>query len=287
MPTRVISARPRVNRPAFPLSPNPSASAAPAAMATMFLRAPHNSTPRMSLFMYSLNSRRPRRATIRTARAGSSAAMTADAGRPRAISKARLGPDRAAIRDLEIPAASAMTSLMRNRLPDSRPFTTETMSAPGGRTGATSSTVVRRCFDGTAKIDEIDRVGQNGRVRRGRDPDRQIDPGQPSLVAMRRRDRLGDARAVAEQADGFHRGDDRRQRRAPRAGPDDRDPRAGHQAFLRVRPADPPRRGPLPAATGALRRLLRRGSLTLARSRNTSRIGVPSNPNVSRNRFSR
>ena len=44
-PRRVISARPRVMRPALPLSPKPSCSAAPAAMATMFLSAPHSSTP--------------------------------------------------------------------------------------------------------------------------------------------------------------------------------------------------------------------------------------------------
>jgi len=49
MPTRVISASSRVISPALPLSPNPSVSAAPAAIATMFLSAPHSSTPRMSL----------------------------------------------------------------------------------------------------------------------------------------------------------------------------------------------------------------------------------------------
>ena len=44
-PSRIISARPRVIRPALPLSPNPRPSAAPAAMATMFFSAPHSSTP--------------------------------------------------------------------------------------------------------------------------------------------------------------------------------------------------------------------------------------------------
>ena len=47
-PRRVISARPRVMMPALPLSPKPSRSAAPAAMATMFLSAPHSSTPMTS-----------------------------------------------------------------------------------------------------------------------------------------------------------------------------------------------------------------------------------------------
>ena len=40
IPSRVISARPRVISPALPLSPKPSPSAAPAAIATMFLSAP-------------------------------------------------------------------------------------------------------------------------------------------------------------------------------------------------------------------------------------------------------
>ncbi len=48
IPSRIISASPRVSSPALPLSPKPSPSAAPAAMATTFLSAPASSTPRMS-----------------------------------------------------------------------------------------------------------------------------------------------------------------------------------------------------------------------------------------------
>jgi hypothetical protein len=48
IPSRVISASPRVISPALPLSPNPRPSAAPAAMAMMFLSAPHSSTPSTS-----------------------------------------------------------------------------------------------------------------------------------------------------------------------------------------------------------------------------------------------
>ena len=80
------------------------------------------------------------------------AATTADAGNPRAISAARFGPERAAIRSGAIAAASAMTSLMRNRLPRSRPLTTDTTSAVGPRNGATFTTVPRRCAEGVAKI---------------------------------------------------------------------------------------------------------------------------------------
>ena len=133
IPTRVISARPRVMSPALPLSPKPSSSAAPAAIARTFLSAPHSSTPTRSLLTYSRNRRRPRRAWTRAASASSSAATTADAGSPRAISRARFGPDSAAIRRGSTPPASAMTSLIRRSVPSSRPLTTETRSAAGGR----------------------------------------------------------------------------------------------------------------------------------------------------------
>ena len=71
IPSRVISARPRVSSPALPLSPKPSSSAAPAAIATTFLSAPHSSTPRMSSLTYRRNRRRASRATIRWASARS------------------------------------------------------------------------------------------------------------------------------------------------------------------------------------------------------------------------
>ena len=69
----------------------------------------------MSWFTYSRNRRRARRATTRSASSRSAAATTADAGRLRATSAARFGPDRAAIRPGSIPAPSAMTSLIREQ----------------------------------------------------------------------------------------------------------------------------------------------------------------------------
>ena len=59
------------------------------------------------------------------------AATTADAGRLRATSAARFGPDSAAIRASGTPAASAMTSLMRSSVPRSSPLTTDNRSAAG------------------------------------------------------------------------------------------------------------------------------------------------------------
>ena len=58
-PSRIISASPRVISPALPLSPHPRSSTAPAAIATMFLSAPHNSTPTMSSLTYTRNARLP------------------------------------------------------------------------------------------------------------------------------------------------------------------------------------------------------------------------------------
>ena len=82
-------------------------------------------------------------------------------------------------------------------------------------------------------------------------------------------------------------GDESGQCRSPGARADHGDARHGHQLGLRARPDAAWRRGPLAEPTGALRSFLRRGSLTDVRSRNTSRMGVPSKPNCSRSRFSR
>ncbi len=136
----------------MPLSPNPSPSAAPAAIATTFLSAPHSSTPRMSSLTYRRNRRRAIRATTRSASSKSAAATTAEAGRLRATSAARLGPDSAATRATGTPAASATTSLIRSSVTRSSPLTTDNKSASGASCRARPSTVARRCADGAAKM---------------------------------------------------------------------------------------------------------------------------------------
>ena len=139
--------------------------------------------------------------------------------------------------------------------------------------------------------DEIGRAAQGGRVGGGDDRRWQVDARQTRFVPPGLGDPCRRLRGVAQQGDRLDPGEQARQRRSPCPGPDDRDPRIGHQRGLRACPADAglrPAAFPLAAdAPPPLRGFLRRGSLTDERSRKTSRIGVPSNPNASRSRFSR
>ena len=98
-PSRVISARPRVISPALPLSPKPEAVGR--------ARGDRDDVLQRAAQLDADDVRRSRRAgtrgvptarLIRRASSWSSAPTTADAGSPRAISAARFGPDRAAIR---------------------------------------------------------------------------------------------------------------------------------------------------------------------------------------------
>ena len=306
IPTRVISARPRVISPALPLSPKPSPSAAPAAIATMFLRAPHSSTPRTSGFVYSRNSRRDSRATIRSPSAASSDAITADAGRPFAISWARLGPDSAAIRlgSMGLPAArlaSAMTSVIRSSVPFSRPLTTDSTSADVGMCSADA-------LDGRAEVrgrhgedDQVGRALERARVAGRPDALWQLDAREAALVAPRRSDCRGGFLGVAQEHHRLAARDEDREGRSPGAAPDDGDPRRlpSRVSAPRGRHALPPPafgRAPVAFAGPGGRRATRsavrfpprrRGSRTVARSRNTRRIGVPRKPSSSRSRFSR
>ncbi len=290
MPSRVISARPRVISPALPLSPNPSPSAAPAAMATTFLSAPHNSTPRMSLVHVE-----PELAPAEPGDDpfGERQVRRGDDGRRRQAARdlgRQVGPGQGGdARPARTPPASAMTSLIRSSVPGSRPLTTDRTSAAGSRCGAT-----RR--DGRAK------VGRRRRRRRRGRPQPRMAVG--SAVATRRRrqvdaraaarsfrrdprDPCGRRRRMAQQGHRLALGDDRWRGSSPTPRLRRRRPAARTSARLARSPGRPARRGPLPDPTGALRSFLRRGNLTELRSRNTSRIGVPSNPNVSRRRFSR
>ena len=165
---------------------------------------------------------------MRCASSRSSAATTADAGRLRAISAARFGPDSAATRAGAMPPASAMTSLIRSSVPRSRPLTTDSTSAPAARCGAHRADdrpQVRRRRGEDHEVGgrgEVGRVGRRDERSRGRST-----PGQPALVAAASRrsrrptsPRSGRAGAPARAA--------RRSRRAscPTPRPDDRDARA-------------------------------------------------------------
>ena len=83
----------------------------------------------------------------------SSAHATTDAaGSRRAISLARLGPLITAIRSGPAPVTSAMTSLIRLRVPSSTPFISETITASGAMCGAHSSRLPRSVCDGVARM---------------------------------------------------------------------------------------------------------------------------------------
>ena len=181
-PTRIISARPRVMSPALPLSPNPRPSAAPAAIATMFLSAPHSSTPRMSRPTYSRNSRRPSRSAIRAASAGSSAATTAEAGRPRAISPGEVGPGqrgdpgRRDARGLGDDLAHPQQRPGLEALHD-RQHVRRRRHERGHARGHRPQVPRRR-----REHDQVHGVGEGRGIGRGDQLVRQVDPGQPPLV---------------------------------------------------------------------------------------------------------
>ena len=81
----------------------------------------------------------------------SSAHATTDAAGSRcAISWDRLGPLTTAIRSGPAPVTSAITSLIRLRVPSSTPFISETITAEDGMYGAHCSRLARNVCDGTA-----------------------------------------------------------------------------------------------------------------------------------------
>ena len=227
------------------------------------------------------------RATTRSASSRSAAATTADAGRLRATSAARLGPDRAATRPTGTPAASATTSLIRRRLPRSRPFTTDSRSAAGSRNGATAPTVVRRCADGAANSTRSVASRSAAGSAVATTPVGRSMPG--SRASLRPVSRI--RAAVSGEWHSSVTGSIRATTRAsvvPHA-PAPTTATRGPSISSCVPPAWLNLRGAAPFAdlAGALRSFLRRGSLTDERSRKMSRTGVPSNPNFSRSWFSR
>ena len=101
MPSRVISARPRVIRPALPLSPKPSAVGRAGGDGDDVLERAAQLDAEDVLVDVQPEPTAAEARDDRARRASrSAAATTADAGRLRAISAARFGPDRAAIRPI-------------------------------------------------------------------------------------------------------------------------------------------------------------------------------------------
>ncbi len=78
--------------------------------------------------------------------------MTLLAGRPRAISRARLGPDMAAIRPAAAGISDASTSVMRSKVSCSMPLATDSSTASPCIAGATRAAVDRIAAAGTAKM---------------------------------------------------------------------------------------------------------------------------------------
>ena len=203
--------------------------------------------------------------------------------------------------------ASAMTSLIRRSVPRSRPLTTDRRSALAGTKGATAATVARRCADGTAKTTRSVAAARAAGSAVARIAGRQVDAGEarsfrPLCADPRRR-----LRGVAQQRHRLPRATIAGQRRAPGAGPDDRDARGlqvHRRIHARVRRRIPPGsvagstpgpgsgapagRSPAPPISPAwcATSVPSGASPGPARGRRAG-SGVPSKPNASRSRFSR
>ncbi len=85
------------------------------------------------------------------ATSSSSQATTDAAGSRRAISGERFGPLSTAIRSGPAPVTSAITSLIRLRLPSSTPFIRDSSTASGSMYGAHSVRLPRNVCDGVAR----------------------------------------------------------------------------------------------------------------------------------------
>ena len=231
MPRRIISASPRVRSPALPLSPKPSPSAAPAAMATTFLSAPASSTPRMSWLTYSRKRRRDRRADHAPGERRVGRGDDGRRGQPARDLGGQVragqggdapGRDRGSLGDdLAHPKErAALEALDHGRR--CRP-----MAAGAERRPAM---VVRRWVDGVAKMTRsvASATARGSAVARtvvGRST-----PGSRASFRPVAAIRAARLRGVAQERDRLVPGDEPGQRGAPRAGPDDRDARPAPSA---------------------------------------------------------
>jgi hypothetical protein len=151
VPSRAISARPRVISDALELSPNPIPSAIPAEMAMTFFIAPHSSHPTTSGFVYTRKNGAMNRDWRLSAVASSTHATTEADGIRRTTSRARLGPDTTAIRLGSRSASSAITSVIRRRVSCSMPFVSETSGVRSSSSGTTRRNTSRNAWEGTAR----------------------------------------------------------------------------------------------------------------------------------------
>ena len=298
IPSRVISARPRVISPALPLSPKPSPSAAPAAIATMFFSAPHSSTPSRSLVHVEpeLAAAEPRRRSGRRARVlgGDDRRRGQAAG-----DLERRGSGRTARR----PAARTMPPGVGDHLahPQQRPGleALDHRQDVRGRARSTRRDPLDRSTgdgaDGHGEDRRGRRVGEGGRIRGDGDRRRQLDRrAGAARVLAGGVDPRGGLRVVGEQDDRLRPGDQDGEGRAPGAGPTTATrgrgahrPSASTASSRRVAPWPFARGRPSPARASARAARAAAAAATDSRSRKTSRIGVPSKPNASRSRFSR
>ncbi len=168
-----ISARPRVMSAARALSPKPSPSLAPAAIASTFLTAPPTSTPGRSLLGYARSaSPRSNAATSRVS-AASVVATTSAVGSPRATSSAKSDP-KSRRPDAATPARSRDAAApMARRFPawrriPSRPIraarqcAARAMRRPAPSNSATGVAPISRSASTAAKSDVIVSVSGNG-----------------------------------------------------------------------------------------------------------------------------
>ena len=124
--------------------------AIPHTNAMTFLVAPPISHPTTSVLVYGRKYGVENASWRRAARSSSEHAITVAAGCPSAISRARFGPDSAAMRDSGRPTTSATTSLMRMRVPVSMPLANEMTPASGSKDRTQVSRLPRRLCEGTA-----------------------------------------------------------------------------------------------------------------------------------------
>ena len=205
-----------------------------------FLTAPPSSQPMTSSLVYGRKYGVAMACCTTVARSSSVQATTAAAGCRKAISPARLGPVTTATRAGSTSATSTITSLIRLPVPSSMPFIRLTSVASGrSRPAAThSARLPRRVCDGTAIATRSAPSSASSGVRGRGDLVGQHAPraGSPGCAA-RRRMLVGDLLPPGPHDDvapGV--GEHLRERGAPRAGAEHRDPldlRNAHDSILR------------------------------------------------------
>ena len=172
-PNRLISLSPRVTTVARVLSPVPSPSAMPEAMAITFLSTPPSSHPMTSWWVYTRKRSPANRGWSAPATCWSSMAITLAAASPARISFARFGPVSTAT---GWPGSSCSTIWdIRSRVPTSSPLVRLTTGTHGLTHGASSTKVDRNPCDGTPMT-----TTSASRTARSRSPVQHSASGRPN-----------------------------------------------------------------------------------------------------------